>query len=676
MYKIAISNLKGGVGKTTTTVNLAYSFMHLGKKILVVDADPQANATPFFLPRKTERSIKDVYRNPAHVKRSIYRTRYGNIDIIPGSTELEEDDASQIDVIKKALDTVADRYDICLIDTRPAFEQLTITCICAADLVLTPVCLNKFCRDNLSVVDEKINGLRYIYPVLDGELMEPICSPVWKVFATMVNSNRRAQREIYEDLVGRHDYPFLTTCVSASSAVDNALLLYKPVAKHRKNNPVADDYLELANEILSVKVSSMAKFGAVFNSDVKKTDNRPRSETRWIHYTKLIDNTDQYRKSATEEDIAAFAELIKSAGRVLQDLLVRKSGTDTYEIIAGHHRRLACRYLVEHEGLKEFEFLPCKVEHVDDVQAEFQLYATNGFIPKTDAEKLHEIERIKYLLDKYPAEFKHVHGGKTVEKIARILNMGKTTVGDYVNISKNLGDKGREALEKGRINKSAALALASLPEEKQEELIMDGKTTMREIEAHKEASKPKREPEPRQVRIFYDLFLKDADRRFNSSKELREYLMSHFAKSYSGGCQAGISYDCSPKGIIVCNSDRLSWTEFLDLVDGVTGSDRYERMQEEEQGMTGQYAFNNIDMDIDEEIMSEEDEENVFDEDEEEFKKSLEVMYDLAFYLTEQRERLEMIRQRAENGADVPVKVLRRQEYIVQGLEKLAKEEK
>lgn len=96
--------------------------------------------------------------------------------------------------------------------------------------------------DKLLVVDEKINGLRYVYPVMDGELMEPVCSPVWKVFATMVNSNRRAQREIYEDLVGRHDYPFLTTCVSASSAVDNALLLYKPVARHRKSNPVADDY--------------------------------------------------------------------------------------------------------------------------------------------------------------------------------------------------------------------------------------------------------------------------------------------------------------------------------------------------------------------------------------------------------------------------------------------------
>ena len=70
---------------------------------------------------------------------------------------------------------------------------------------------------------------------------------------------------------------------------------------------------------------------------------------------------------------------------------------------------------------------------MDDVQAEFQLYATNGFMPKTDAEKLHEIERIKYLLDTYPDQFKQVKGGgRTVEKIARILNMGKTTVGDYV----------------------------------------------------------------------------------------------------------------------------------------------------------------------------------------------------------------------------------------------------
>lgn len=87
MKKIVISNLKGGVGKTTTTVNLAYSFMQLRKKVLVVDADPQANTTPFFLSKKTEKSIRDVYMQSQNVKKCIYRTKYKDIDIMPGNTD-------------------------------------------------------------------------------------------------------------------------------------------------------------------------------------------------------------------------------------------------------------------------------------------------------------------------------------------------------------------------------------------------------------------------------------------------------------------------------------------------------------------------------------------------------------------------------------------------------------
>lgn len=236
----------------------------------------------------------------------------------------------------------------------------------------------------------------------------------------------------------------------------------------------------------------MADFGSMFkNSTAKKTDGRPRNETKWIHYTKLIDNRDQYRKSATKEDIAALAELIHSAGKVLQDLLVRKAGPDSYEIVAGHHRRLACKYLVEEKGLKEYEFLPCKVENVNDIQAEFQVYATNGFMPKTDAEKLHEIERMKYLLEKYPEQFPELEKGRTIEKIAHIMNMGKTAVGDYVTISKNLSDKGREAFDKGNLNKSTALALSSLPEQEQDKLIASG-ATLKSVNAHKNknATKP------------------------------------------------------------------------------------------------------------------------------------------------------------------------------------------
>lgn len=241
MKKIVISNLKGGVGKTTTAVNLAYSFMQLRKKVLVVDADPQANTTPFFLSKKTEKSIRDVYMQSQNVKKCIYRTKYKDIDIMPGNTDLMEDDVSKADILKNALDIISDRYDICLMDTRPAFEQLTMTCIYAADMVLTPVCLNKFCRDNLSVVQEKISEFG--------------CDQIeWNVFATMVRSNRRAQRKIYEDLIGKHDYPFLNTCVSASSAVDDALIMYKPMLKHRRKNAVANDYMELAYEILNASV--------------------------------------------------------------------------------------------------------------------------------------------------------------------------------------------------------------------------------------------------------------------------------------------------------------------------------------------------------------------------------------------------------------------------------------
>lgn len=133
--------------------------------------------------------------------------------------------------------------------------------------------------------------------------------------------------------------------------------------------------------------------------------------------------------------------------------------------------------------------MPCKIENVDDVQAEFQLYATNAFMPKNDAEKLHEIERMKYLLEKYPDQLKEADSsGRTIEKIANIMKMGKTTVGDYVSISKNLSDKAMEQFEKGKINKSAALVLSSLPELEQDTLVDEGKTTMKAIKEHKEHS--------------------------------------------------------------------------------------------------------------------------------------------------------------------------------------------
>lgn len=237
MKTYAIGNLKGGVGKTTSAVNLAYSMSVLGKKVLVIDLDPQSNLTSFFgKVNLTGRTVRDVLQAPHKIKSAIYRSKYHRIDIIRGNTELKEADAGNRETLKSALIFIEDLYDICIIDTRPAFEALTSNALYAADVLLTPVCLDKFCRDNLLLVEDAYHDLG------DAGLE-------WKIFANKVE-NKKAQRNTYVDIVQYHSLPVLETCISKGAVVDNALEYYKPIIRHRSKSQVAQDYLELAKELL------------------------------------------------------------------------------------------------------------------------------------------------------------------------------------------------------------------------------------------------------------------------------------------------------------------------------------------------------------------------------------------------------------------------------------------
>lgn len=221
----------------------------------------------------------------------------------------------------------------------------------------------------------------------------------------------------------------------------------------------------------------MAKIDHIFKTETRKAENHPKRITKWIHYSKLHDHKDQYCNERNKEEIEALADLIEADGEVLQDLLVRKIDTDEYEIIAGHKRRRACRLLVEERGKDQFALLPCYVKEVSDIQSEFRLYSSNGYHDKTEYEKMHELERMKYLLENYPEEFPQIKGGRMVERLARILNMKKSTVGEYLTIAKNLGEKGMEKFKSGELKKSAAVALSSFPEQEQEKLIDQGVLT-------------------------------------------------------------------------------------------------------------------------------------------------------------------------------------------------------
>ena len=237
MKVYVIGNLKGGVGKTTTTVNLAYTFAEMGGKVLVIDLDPQCNCTRFFAKvNEYHKTVKDILEKPETINSAIYRTQYQDIDIVRGSVKNIGQDSPW--KLKEALGYIKKEYDICLIDTRPVFDLLTKNALFTGDVLLTPVKFDNFCRDNLAMVEDAYHEIRENNPNLQ-----------WKVFANMV-ANAKAQKESSSDLLGKHDYPFMQSCVSRTAIVDNALSLYQPVAKHRATSNVAQDFVDLAEELL------------------------------------------------------------------------------------------------------------------------------------------------------------------------------------------------------------------------------------------------------------------------------------------------------------------------------------------------------------------------------------------------------------------------------------------
>lgn len=205
-----------------------------------------------------------------------------------------------------------------------------------------------------------------------------------------------------------------------------------------------------------------------------------------IHYSKLIQSSFQYREIAAAA-VEKLADLLEADGEVLQPLLVRKKGADSYEILAGHKRFLACRLLVEERGEEKFAMIPCCIRAMNDIKAEFSVYSTNGYENKSPYEKMKEIEGMARLMKEHPEAFAEGKG-RLVERLAKQLQMSRSVVSDYQNISHNLSAAGKEAFRVGVLDKSAAVTLAVLPEEKQEEILSKGITTRQKI---REYIKPK-----------------------------------------------------------------------------------------------------------------------------------------------------------------------------------------
>lgn len=237
---ITVWNMKGGVGKTTTTINLAYDWSEQGRRILVIDLDPQVNTTPIFTKaNENGTTITDVIEGQGKAREAVRRTRFKNVDIIKGSSSLWE--GYDIDSLARALSGVRQDYDAIVIDCQPSCGSLTRNALYTADVILTPAVLDRFCLDNLRTAGDILSDME------DDREKETR----WMVFANKVR-NIRSQKLIYEDIMRKCDYPFLGTCISDCAAIPNSLALRKPVARHASNSPASMDFRSLAEEVWEV----------------------------------------------------------------------------------------------------------------------------------------------------------------------------------------------------------------------------------------------------------------------------------------------------------------------------------------------------------------------------------------------------------------------------------------
>lgn len=308
----------------------------------------------------------------------------------------------------------------------------------------------------------------------------------------------------------------------------------------------------------------MPRFADVF-AEQKPVEKRPVSQKiKRIHYSKIIESSYQYR-DRTDDVVGALADLIKADGKVLEPCIVRKAGGDTYELIAGHKRRRACIYLAEQEGMEQFALVPCIEEEMTDVRAEFAVYSSNGYDEKTPYEIMREIEGMSRLLTEHPEEFPEFAGkGRLVEKLASQLQMSRSVVSDYKNISHNLGNKGMEAFKDGRLDKSAAVTLASMPEKDQDEIIEQGLTKREEIKGYMLEKNQAQEPSAEQIRHFA-IYVKNILKETEEDK-WAEALRHACKNAFGSGREPKYSYKGSYRGVSIGGMNEITWKRLVALI--------------------------------------------------------------------------------------------------------------